>query len=433
VILLREYQLDLVDRTRTSFRAYRRTLMVSPTGSGKSLMMAYMTRGAQDKGKTSMLVAHRAEILDQIRGALASQGATANVMSIQTLAKRLDTIQEPDFLIIDEAHHCPSGQYKKVLERWTKCKVLGVTATPERLDGKGLGDCFESMVLGPEVEWLMANNYLKRARYYGPPKAPDLSNVHKRGGDYVREELEEAVMDKALTGSLVREYAKNGCGQQAIVFCVSINHAKQVRDEFSDCGYLAEEVDGKTSNRDEIMTRFRDGGIQVLTSCELISEGFDCPAVGCAIMARPTESFGMYRQQGGRALRGQGWATILDHAGNVYKHGYLNERVEWTLEGSAAKRRGEEIPMTAIRQCAACYAIYTGLKCTECGAEKTPTPREIKQREGELAELQECQLRRAKRSEEGMCKSYDSLKALAKKRGYNIQWAYFKAKSRGYL
>jgi superfamily II DNA or RNA helicase len=396
-------------------------------------MMAYMTRGAQDKGKTSMLVAHRAEILDQIRGALASQGASANVMSIQTLAKRLDTVLEPDFLIIDEAHHCPSGQYKKVLERWTKCKVLGVTATPERLDGKGLGDCFESMVLGPEVEWLMANNYLKRARYYGPPKAPDLSKVPKRGGDYVREELEEVVMDKALTGSLVKEYAKHGQGQQAIVFCVSINHAKQVRDEFADCGYDSEEVDGKTANRGEIMEKFKHGYIQVLTSCELISEGFDCPAVGCAIMARPTESFGMYRQQGGRALRGQGWATILDHAGNVSKHGYLNYPVEWTLEGEASKRRGEETPMTAIRQCAACYAIYTGLKCSECGAEQTPTPREIKQREGDLAELQESKLRRSQKTEEGKCRSFADFKALAIKRGYNPQWAFFRAKARGYV
>lgn len=450
-MLLRPYQNASAEDIRNALRqGHSRVCLQSPTGSGKTVLFSYITHGASTKGKTVTILAHRSEILDQISRALTESGTPhgmiqsgksgnfmlpVQVASVQTLVHRLDSIPEPDMLIIDECHHTPSATYTKILATWKKAKVLGVTATPCRTDGKGLKDYYDILINGPQVQWLIDEGYLARPIYYAPRNPVDVSSLHKQAGDYVKSEAAELMDKPTITGDLISHYRKYADGLRAVAFCVNLKHAENVAAAFKVAGIPSISIDGKLSpqERKARLDALRSGSVKMLTSCDLIGEGLDIPAIDCAVLARPTMSKGLHFQQVGRALRmttGKVHAIILDHVGNTLRHGLVETPTEWTLEGRV-KRRGQadDEPAVKIKTCPECYAIYGGGSiCPQCGVESVKE-REIAVVEGELVRLTDAQrydMERERKREEAACGSYEDWAALGKKRGNKPGWAYFR-------
>jgi DNA repair protein RadD len=315
-LTLRAYQIEAVAAIRTAFRQQRRVLFVLPTGGGKTVIFACITEHAAAKGNSVIIVAHREENADQISPALTDMGvphgriqpgytATDDLVQVgmvQTIARRLDTIQAPALVVIDECHHSVAGTWAKITSAWPNTKILGVTATPARLDGVGLGEAFDTMVFGPDVRELITAGYLAPFRYLAPSVGIDLSQVRNIGGDYNAGDLEDALDQDGITGNVVEHYQQHLAGRTAIAFCVTVAHAEHVAQRFRAAGIPAASIDGAMSadQRHDLVNRLRTGTIRVLTSCEIISEGFDAPTVGGAILLRPTQSFAV--PSAGRAL-----------------------------------------------------------------------------------------------------------------------------------
>ena len=447
---LRPYQNQLANDIRGAFGSgANRPLAVSPTGSGKTVLFSYITSQVLKRGSRVIIVAHRREILDQISATLKRVGVPhgfiqagksastqpAMVASIQTLARRLDTIPAPDVVIIDEAHHSVSKSYVQMFAAWPTAKFIGVTATPERLDGKGLGAMFDRMVMGPSVQWLIDNGFLAQPVYYAPREVVDLSQVHTVAGDFDRSEAEEIVDTPRITGDAVTHYVRFCNRQRAVAFCISVAHAQHVADTFNSCGIPSASIDG-TLDPEVRKQRVEDltaGKILVLTSCELISEGFDLPAVNAAILLRPTHSLSMHLQQVGRALRpypGKTNAIILDHVGNCLRHGLAEQERDWDLGGR--EKRLKKSSLVETKQCSKCFAIFAGTVCPQCGSQREIATREIEEVDGELQRLsiEDISKKREERREEGKCKTLDDFRALAKLRGYKLGWAFFRWQAR---
>ena len=455
MIQLRSYQQDAVDAIRASYRSgHRAPLYVAPTGSGKTITFSFIAQGSQAKGNRVIIMVHRHELVRQIctalndfsvpygiiqAGQIQQNGILTQVASVQTLARRLDSTPPPDLLVVDEAHHSVSASYARIFEHFRNTKILGVTATPMRLDSRGLGGIFDELILGPEPQALIDQGFLARPMYYAPPSGVSTENLHIVAGDFNRAES-EAVMDRpSITGSLVEHYSKLCPGESAIAFTVSLKHAESVRAEFCAAGYRAETIDGTMNDaeRRERTDGLRGGQIQILVSVDLLGEGFDAAGASVGIMARPTASLALWRQQVGRILRpapGKTRALILDHTGNCLRHGFAEDHIDWTLDPAKPKKPKERI--FPIRQCEQCFAVHRwALACPQCGYVYPAKPREVKQRPGELERLEKIEAQRRARIRERIevanCKTMQDLIELGTHRNYKNPrgWAYFRWKT----
>lgn len=458
---LREYQTEAVAGVRASFARGRRSpLLVAPTGAGKTQMFAFIAGATAANGKRVVIVVHRRELAAQASRTLSAwdiahgPGLAVSIGMVGTLANQASSSPAPDLLVFDEGHHAAAATYAKLRAAWPTARVLAVSATPSRLDGKPLGTVYDDLIMGPSVAWLMAQGFLSPAKYYAPPSSLDLSGVKKNAGDYNRGQLADAVDRPRLVGDAVAHYQRLCPGARAICFCVSVAHAQHTAAAFNAAGISAASVDGGMSDaeRDGIIAGFGSGTVSVLTSCELIGEGLDVPACSAAILMRPTASLSMHLQQIGRALRvadGKTHATILDMAGNLARHGLAETDRIWSLDGkNAATSKGP--PPLSLATCAACYAVYRPAHvCPCCGHEHATKARKLNQVAGELVELKnlagqtltECGRCRdlrpdddsacacgydpaeAKRQEErrevGRARTYPELLAIGKSRGYD--------------
>lgn len=470
-IKLRDYQDLAVEALRSSFRAGRKAvLLVLPTGGGKTIIFSYITSHAAAKGNRVYILVHRQELLKQASDSLDSLGVEhgliapgypmtgdrVQVASVQTLVRRLDKVPRPTLLVIDEAHHASATSWAKVIEHY-KPALLGVTATPCRLDGKGLGvdsgGYFEDMVGGPNMRELIDNGYLTRPVVYAPPGRLDLSTVKSRFGDFKQKDLAEAMDKPTITGSAVEHYRKLCPGAPAIAFCVSVAHAEHVAAEFRAAGFRAASVDGTTpeGERKGLITALGRGNLDVLASCDIISEGTDIPVVGAAILLRPTQSLSLYIQQGGRALRpvyAKGYdlstkegrlaaiaasdkkaAIILDHVGNCLRHGMLDEEREWSLDGKPPRKGGfkEAEESLNVKQCPKCFAVHDKQpECPLCGHVydiEDPVPEQVA---GELQEVtpeEIAAIKADRRRKQGAAKTLEELKEFGRSMGYKPGWA----------
>ena len=449
MVQLRDYQDSAVQAVRDSFRnGHKKTLLVSPTGSGKTVIFSYIAAGMAKNNKRILIVAHRRELLKQISGALKKVGVThailaggtpgipiANVVvaSVFTLVRRMKTMKPFDLIIGDEAHHfTPDSSWGKVVTGFPSARVLGVTATPERLDGKGMGQMFDDMVMGPTVAELTAQGFLSHAVVYAP-SAPDLGSVGTRMGDYVSKQLEDAMDKPIITGSAVKHYGKYADGKKAIAFCVSVKHAKDVAEDFRNAGYAASHIDGgmDDTERDGVLRAFEDGRVQILTSCDLVSEGFDLPSVEVAILLRPTKSLGLFLQQCGRAIRphpDKEKTIILDHAGNTARHGFIDDERDWSLaDGFVANRGKNGEKVVSVRTCTACFAVHKpSPTCPVCGHAYPVMARMVKHVDGELVMTSRDDEPDISTQEGLLQKQHRVLTSVARKRGYKnpAQWAF---------
>jgi superfamily II DNA or RNA helicase len=438
MITLREYQQELVGRIRDAFRrGVRRLLIVAPTGAGKTTVFSYISHGASKKGNQVMITVHRSELIDQASKTLRAFGVPhgiiaagrsmnltecVQVVSVQTLAKRLHVFK-PDLIIEDEAHHCISASWLKIRAANPQARILGFTATPERLDGKGLGSVFDDMILGPQVAWLIENGHLCKPRYFAPPVVADLSKIHMRGGDFAKDELAAVMDSKMIIGDAVDHYRRIIPSEPSIAFCVSLDHARHTSEQFQSAGFRSACIDGtlKPEVRKRMIGDLGSGGLDVLTSCDLIGEGVDVPVVVGAILLRPTASLALHLQQLGRPLRtspGKQFAVILDHVGNCGRHGYAETEREWSMEGRDKKKRAKQESSVEMRQCPSCYLCHEPAPvCPECGHVYEIQRRELETVAGELVEIDPEIERRERKKEQGACQSMDDLIALGRKRG----------------
>ncbi len=442
MLTLRPYQEAGIAAIREAYRSGRNApLYVLPTGGGKTVCFAAIAHGAAAKGNTVLILTHRIELVDQISVALthaetphgyvvagySDEPRACMVGSIPTVLRRLGTIARPQLIVIDEAHHVRSKTWTQVVQHWPFARLLGVTATPVRASGEGLGTIFDKLILGPSVAELTAQGYLAPARVFAPPTV-DTSGLHTRAGDFVAAEA-EALLDKpAIVGSALEHYRRHADGLPAMIFCVSVRHAENVAEQFRDAGYSAMSLDGTTARevRRGVVSDFRAGRIQVLTSCDLVSEGFDLPGVHVGMLLRPTRSLGLYAQQIGRVLRpapGKTHALIFDHVGNTQRFGLPDESRHWTLTDQDRERK----PVTpGVKICPKCFAAMRAQAraCPECGHVLAGEPRVIAEVAGSLAEITaETLAKRAARRDQGKAQSLEQLLVIERQRGYRRGWA----------
>ncbi len=417
-----------------------------------------MAKGAAAKGGRTLILVHRSELLlqacDKLRksdmeygviSAAASMDLTRStqVASVQTIVRRIDKIKaqgwEPSLIIIDEAAHAQAkNTWGQILSAWPNAKVMGVTATPCRSSGEGLDEVFDDLVCGPSIRELTDQGFLSPIHYYAPPMVASMEGIRKRMGDFAQDDLDKAMDKPTIHGDAIDHYARICPHTPAIAFCVSVAHAEHVAESFRAAGFKASSVDGsmEPSLRRQITDGLANGELDILTSCDLVSEGFDAPICGAAILLRPTMSLSLFLQQVGRVLRiypGKTHAVVLDHTNNIGRHGMPCADREWSLQGkgkdAASKREGPPPPIT----CTGCYRqIVRPLPpcCPYCGADLTPIGREeeLKIVAGELKKLEAAEieaLRKDARREQGQASSMAELIKLAHQRGmkHPEKWA----------
>lgn len=458
MIELRPYQLDIIDKTRTALATAQSVVMVLPTGGGKTLTTGFMLARAREKGKRSIFCVHRVELLYQTSAAFTKLGIPHGfiaagedydpaqqvyIASIDTLRRRMDDIAPPDFLVIDEAHRAPCESWKKVINHFPTAKKLLITATPERLDGKGLKHVADSMVSGVTTRWLIDNGFLAPFKIWAAAHKPDLTGVRTTGGDYNVGDLAKAMSKSVLTGNAIEHYQAHAADAQALVFAVTCEHSREIVAQFNAAGIPSAHLDGETPKlqREDMVERFRYGEIRVLSNVNLFTEGFDVPAAGCCIMLRPTKSLSLYLQMVGRVLRPQEGKTaiILDHAGNIHTHGAPDIDRDWSLDGKKGRKITKPPPMTT---CENCYHMWQRKPrepkiCPSCGHVHEVEKREIETETGNLEQITSVNspwawaAHRSLRTILPRVKSMGDLNEIAKVRGYKPGWAYFRGKDMG--
>ena len=452
-IVLRGYQKEIISDVRELMLAgQKRILVCSPTGSGKTALTTHMMASAASKKMHSIFGVHRRELIKQsilafdksevFHGIIASKFPEdprpfVQIASIPSLGRRLKTIKEPKLIVWDECHHIAAGTWAKIFKKYPDAYHIGLTATPERLDGKGLKDWFDVIVKGPSVKWLIDEGWLSPYKMFAPSKL-DMTGVKKQMGDFAKKEVNELIDKPTITGDVIKEYLKVAKDKRAVVFCASILHSKHVAEQFNACGVSAVHVDGETSidERDAAIANFKEGKIKVMCNVDLFGEGFDLPSLEAVILLRPTQSLGLYLQQVGRALRiyeGKNHAIILDHVGNHERHGFPDDEREWSLDGKKGRtKKGEKVQ--PIKVCDSCFAAqFPGAKvCKHCGYEFKIEPRSIQEVDGELEEIDPNVLRKKRKSENIRAESLEDLIALGRSRGYKSPegWAYHIHKAR---
>jgi len=435
MIKLRDYQVALKNNLYASWsQGSDNVMLVSPTGSGKTVVMSSI---AADQTGPGVAIAHRVELVGQISQAMARMGIEHNIIgptntvtfcirqqiaelgrkfhnpnakvtvaAVDTLKARSDKLQQwcaqQTWWMIDEAHHVLTGnKWGSAVTLFPRARGVGVTATPVRADRKSLhanqGGVFHDMVLGPSMRDLIERGALCDYRIFAPPQSIDTSQVKVGStGDYSQPGLREAAHESQIVGDVVSHYLKFASGLRGITFVVDVEQAVETAEAFTAAGVPAMAVSAKTPDaiRAEAVRKLRDGVVLQLVNVDLFGEGFDVPAVECVSMARPTMSYGLFVQQFGRALRplsGKTHGIIIDHVGNVKKHGLPDAPRNWTLyQDERGKRVKRDEKITPVTSCLSCFMAYeaTHSACPFCGHKPEPVGRKKpEQVDGDLVEL----------------------------------------------
>ena len=466
---LRDYQADIVQKARLAIRELKskgkkpRILLQLPTGGGKTAIASFIAKSALSNGKTVDFLCHRDFLVDQTSktfgrmdidhtfiasGRWHNEWSPARVAMVQTLRNRVDKIRAPDICLWDEAHHISASGWSYIMNSWPDTTThIGLSATPCRLDGKGLDDHFEKMILGPTIDWLIKNGYLSDYVMY-TPSTPDMTGVKMRAGDFAKNQVGE-IMDKSvIIGDMVSHYRRLANGKRAVYFCTSVKHSQHTADMFSAAGIPAIHLDGdhSTFDRKQAAMAFARGDVRVLTNVDLFGEGYDLSAqaemdvtIEAVGLARPTNSLGLYMQQVGRVLRPEEGKTaiILDHAGNLERHGLVDDDREWSLQGVKKKVSSGEASQT--KECVKCFArIRINVStCSFCNASQGKPKegagsREVEEEDGELEQVDKDAVKKARKLEEWHCSTIQELTDLGRRRGYKNpeKWAGFMWTSR---
>ncbi len=433
----RPYQSEIIHNVADAWQSgARNVLAVAPTGGGKTVIAGHILR---ENANPSAAIAHRSELVSQISLALCRNAVEHRVIassavakfcclqsvdetgrnyvtpsghvgvaSVDTIIRRTDRLANwlpsVDLWMQDEAHHVLEGnKWGKAAAMFTHPNVrgLGVTATPIRADGKGLGrhadGLFDEMIVGVDMRWLIENGYLTDYRIFCPPSDLQLEavKVSKATGDYNKHDVTQAVEKSRIVGDVVEHYLKIARGKLGVTFTVSVEQAKQTAAQFNAAGVPAAVVSGDTPDRErrDVLKRFARRELLQLVNVDLFGEGFDLPAIEVVSMARPTQSFALFAQQFGRALRimdGKTEAIIIDHVGNVVRHGLPDAPREWSLDRRERRKSKQADDVIPIRVCPACAGAFEAIsrECPYCGHYEPPAERSAPEHvDGDLFEL----------------------------------------------
>ena len=464
---VREYQSQAVDELRYVVHEHGSAVYVLPTGAGKTVVAGNIAERATERGNQVLFVVHRRELIDQtIRtlndfcpgmdigveapGYASMPWAMLQVGSVFTLARR-EHVARPRLIIMDEAHHVRAATWERVIERWPGVPRLGLTATPQRLDGKGLGAHFAAMVLGPSIHELQNTfdpitglPYLAPIQVLRVPSSMRRSGMKKdKNGEFRQKDMGERVNERVV-GDAVMAYLTYARGKKTIFFGVHRNHSKRVCAGLRAHGVRAEHVDGDDTpaRRDRVMSEFKDGAVDFIGNVALIDEGFDAPSCEVVIDAAWTTSVVRYQQRAGRAMRPgvDKVATLLDLVGNSYELGLPDDPREWTLDDGEVAPETETVSVP--RTCGNCKAAFRGSVCPWCNTTTplseidevavaleiaTPKPKR-KPATGRRKDLNR-ELAAAWRSSDPV----REVRAIGERRGYKPGWANYILHAKGML
>lgn len=333
----------MLDRLQEAWTKVRSVMVQMPTGTGKTIILADVVRQEMRNGKSGgiLIVAHRRELIDQIRQTIAKDEVV--VTSIQKLSKNLDEVDiEPQLVIVDEAHHAVAKTYRMLWEKWPEARFLGLTATPCRLNGAPFTDLFDTLLQSWSIQEFIEKGWLSDFEYVSA--APDseamrqVASLHKRGadGDYQTKEMATVMDVPESVAHLYRTYRKFVDGKKGIVYAIDRQHAQHIAEYYQQQGVQAAVIDAKTpaEERRQLVWDYRNNGLKVLINVDIFSEGFDCPEVEFIQLARPTLSLSKYLQQVGRGMRiseGKEAVTILDNVGLYQTFGLPTDERDWRL------------------------------------------------------------------------------------------------------
>ena len=372
-MILRDYQNHLIDELRESLRIHRAVFLQLPTGGGKTAIISELTHTAHGRGYRVWFVVPRNELLIQAsehfrkwnipHGLISansqeSRAYSVHIVSKDTLLRRLGRIKNwPDLLIFDEGHIALDAQIKIVSCLPPTTKIISQSATPERLDGRGLSEVYDDIVYGPSIPWLTARGFLSSLRYFAPP-IEGLDSIHRKGTEYDANELDDLLKKRHVYGDVINYYKKygrrdDGTNKSALIFCRSVKSAYDVAERFRAAGFRFECVEGTmgAKERREMIGGLRDGTLDGLTNADLCTYGLDVPRVEYGASIRPTLSRALYFQMVGRILRpfpGKSEALFFDHANLVQEHSdprspgtplfYLDD-ITWNFSGREKRER----------------------------------------------------------------------------------------------
>ena len=420
---LRDYQVNIIEKTRDSFRkGFKRPLVVLPCGSGKTVCFADMAKNhirlSQDNHVWFLV--HRRELVDQTLETITDNN-NIFVGMVQTISRHPERYKKPTLIIFDEAHHATAKTWTNIIDYFEGVPMVGLTATPTRLNGDNLGNIFDDLVVGVTSEWLIDNNYLANYDYYAPR---NIGGYDLKGSDFDMEQVAEILEKSKIYGDILKHIDLT---RKTIIYCPSIKFSKSLCEKIP--GIVHFDGDTPTATRKQIVDDFKTGKIRALSNVDLIGEGFDVPDCDTVMLLRPTQSLALYIQQSMRCLRpgDNKRATIYDFVGNVFRHGMPTETREWSLTGRTRCKNSNAVPDLLVRECKKCFRVYKGINkiCPYCGNDNGKTRKEIEHDEQvELERIEKIERKKA-RMEVGMARNLDDLIAIGCKRGYKnpYYWA----------
>lgn len=447
-IILRPYQERAISEIYEQLVADRRVLVVAPTGSGKTVIAAALIQRTP-RWSHVLWLAHRTELIGQAREHLIHLGLRCGVRcakyvehhpdhvdaearyqigSVQTIHRRGSLSATPDLIVFDEAHHSMADSYQDIAKLAPDALMLGLTATPCRMDGRGLGNFYHSMRVVVTSSELYAEGHLRAPLTYVEDEdqvVENLKGAKISAGDFTRASMSRAVDRVDLIGNVVRQALRLAPNVPKVVFAATVPHSRRIAERFRDEGVAAEHLDALSPavERARVIDALGAGKIEVVTNVDLFCEGWDLPGLGAVSLARPTRSFARLVQMIGRVQRPEGPTVkiVLDHGANCTRlQHFPGEDIAWALEQGAPSRPDAKVEVW-VKACVACHLIieWSCGACPQCGAEQpvTRAPREIlREREADLIQLEH----------ERLEKKREALRARARKvartRGLDAAW-----------
>lgn len=457
-------QIDVINDARAEFKRSKSVLLNSPTGSGKTEMAAYMIHAARQKNKRVIFTIPRKDLLEQTSLKFDSQNMTHSYIAsgkpynphaglycgmVDTMARRLDKLPNADLLVVDETHF-GSNALGSIINHYKErgAYILGLSGTPWKMSGQGLGCWYDSMVQGRTIKWLIENKRLSSYRYFRGKVIADASNVPKSGGNFQPKALGEFMeSQRAVVGDCVNDYKMRCMGNIHIVRCASIKASQQTAQAFRDAGIPAMHVDGDTTTdeRRRIFRAYALREIFVVCFVNLLEFGFDLEMASGGIKVtiesgsdlKPSESLSGQMQFWGRMLRYKlSPAIFCDNVNNYIRHQFPCTERDWTLEDRERKVASESERAQSVKQCPNCfYCEPPTTICYNCGHVYEIKSREIETVAGELEEMDIEAARIEERKKQGKARTLPELIKLGYERGYKPgkceAWARMVYKSRG--
>ena len=452
-MILRDYQTEAIENVRESIRAgNKRVIIQASPGAGKTILAASIISSALEKGKKAIFLVHFRQLAyqamerftefgigDEVGYIMAGEEShldrPVQIISVQTYERRLKLesiehnvwFKSADIAIYDECHSSVAPTRKAILDLYRdNTIIIGLSATPARSDQRPLGDIYDDIVCCSNIKDLTDQGYLVPARYYGAKHIPNLKGISLVAGEYNKKELGERVDKPKLVGDILENFLRIAPERQAVIFACNVKHSKHIKLLFEKHGISIEHIDGRTpeDERKYILNRFKNGDIQVVTNCNVFSEGADFGWADAVILAKPVKSYVRYIQmasRGGRPWPGKKDFILIDHSGAVKMHGMLDEPVEWSLSGDekAWRKKNPRKKEKKIMECAECRAMFSGHTCPQCSWEVPDWGKKIETTDDELQEITRGKTKKKvftmeeKRRFMGMCEYQRRLKNYA--------------------